>query len=362
MSADARPLVSVIVAAFNAEATLAESLRSALAQSYRDIEAIVVDDGSTDRTADIAAKFAEADPRVTLLRKSHGGVSAARNLGIAHAKGAYVAPLDADDLWHPTTLARQVEAALRAEEPPGFVYTYVRRIDREGNIVESGEPSSLRGYILHRHALRNFVGAGCAVLMSRSALLEAGGYDERLERCEDFLLQLQIASRHPVERVPEYLLGYRLTPGSLSSDAAAMYRSWTLLRRVFRETCPGVEHDVDLPNHAKRCFDTADAMVNRRRFPAAAGFLLMAVRLDPHGTWLQARARLMWHLRRLFGAATAVPSPRRSFAEAGPDEIISTDLYKDRSAAERIRRLEERRLVGLAKLDRAHAQRLRASG
>jgi glycosyltransferase involved in cell wall biosynthesis len=113
----ARPLVSVIVAAYNAEATLAETLRSALAQSYRPVEIILVDDGSTDRTAEIASSFAE----VILIRQANAGVAAARNAGIRASRGEWLAPLDADDLWHPAKLERQVAAALAAPELPGFV-------------------------------------------------------------------------------------------------------------------------------------------------------------------------------------------------------------------------------------------------
>jgi glycosyltransferase involved in cell wall biosynthesis len=101
------PLVSVIVPAFNAATTLAEALGSALAQTYKNIEILVVDDGSTDATAAIAREFAAADGRVSLVRRSNGGIAAARNSGIAVSKGAYIAPLDADDLWHPTKIEKQ---------------------------------------------------------------------------------------------------------------------------------------------------------------------------------------------------------------------------------------------------------------
>ncbi|MDB5693169.1 MAG: glycosyltransferase family 2 protein [Alphaproteobacteria bacterium] len=351
--ASALPLVSVIVPAFDAEATLAETLRSALAQTWPNIEVIVVDDGSTDRTAGIAARFEAEDGRVTLLRKDHGGVSSARNLAIAHARGDYVAPLDADDLWHPTKIEKQVEAARRGAVPPGFVYTLFRRIDMAGHVCGSGPQESLRGLVVHRHLHRNFVGNGSAMLIRRDALLEAGGYDERLLRGEDYLLQLRIASRHRVEIVPEYLVGYRLSPGSLSSDWRTALPSWTAIRRLVRETCPGPAHEMDVWMHGRRCFDFAENAAWQRRYPAAAALLLRALWADPLRTSANLAYRLARRrLRRGGGASPAAPGP--SFEATSPSEAPAADPYAHLRAARWLRRLDERRMARLARLDEAY--------
>ena len=122
-------LVSVIVPAYNAAATIGETLRSALAQTYPQLEVLVVDDGSTDATADIVRSFVARDPRVRLLQQANAGVAAARNLAIAQSRGAYVAPLDADDLWHPQKIALQLEALRRGGPRVGVVYCWWRVID-----------------------------------------------------------------------------------------------------------------------------------------------------------------------------------------------------------------------------------------
>jgi glycosyltransferase involved in cell wall biosynthesis len=103
-----KALVSVIIPAFSAAADIRQTLNSVLAQTYQAIEVIVVDDGSSDATAAIVEEFVTRDTRFQLVRQSNAGVGAARNIAIQRARGKYVAPLDADDLWFPEKLEKQV--------------------------------------------------------------------------------------------------------------------------------------------------------------------------------------------------------------------------------------------------------------
>lgn len=103
-----RPAVSVIVPAFNSEAYIAETLRSALAQTYEDFEVLVVDDGSADRTAEVAQQFSRADERVRVIRQRNQGVSVARNTALAESRGEFLALLDSDDIWLPDYLTEQL--------------------------------------------------------------------------------------------------------------------------------------------------------------------------------------------------------------------------------------------------------------
>lgn len=109
---DNLPFVSVIIPAYNAEAFIGRTLESVLAQTYENIEVLVVDDGSRDRTAEIVASFAQKDSRVILLKQQNAGVAAARNLAIEKSRGEYIAPLDADDIWYPSKLDKQVQCIL----------------------------------------------------------------------------------------------------------------------------------------------------------------------------------------------------------------------------------------------------------
>src|SRR4051812_12704913 len=103
-------LTSVIIPIYNAEQYIAETLLSALAQTHRNIEIIVVDDGSTDGSAAVVKLIAASDARVRLISQPNRGVAHARNCAIAEAQGEFIAPLDADDLWHPKKIERQIAA------------------------------------------------------------------------------------------------------------------------------------------------------------------------------------------------------------------------------------------------------------
>ena len=115
------PLVSVIVAAYNAETFIKQTLDSVLNQTYKNIEVLVVDDGSEDRTAEIVAAIVQNSQRVILLQQSNQGVASARNLAIQNSRGAYIAPIDADDIWYPQKLEKQMQCMLQAEPSVGLV-------------------------------------------------------------------------------------------------------------------------------------------------------------------------------------------------------------------------------------------------
>src|SRR5262249_54502311 len=126
-------LISIIIPAYNAERYIGRTLHSALKQTFRDIEVIVINDGSTDNTRLIVEKMALKDNRVRMFNTANRGVAMARNLGIEKAQGSYVAFLDADDLWHPTKIERQFAAlsAHAADSTWAGVYTFYRQIDEE---------------------------------------------------------------------------------------------------------------------------------------------------------------------------------------------------------------------------------------
>jgi glycosyltransferase involved in cell wall biosynthesis len=353
---DSLPLISVIVPAYNAESTLADTLRSVRNQTYPNIEILVVDDGSTDETAQITSDFASRDSRINLLSKPNGGVASARNFGISHSRGDYIAPIDADDLWHPTKLAKQIEVALRAEEPLGFVYAFFRRIDAHGNVVSSGPTRTFRGGVLHQHVYTNFVGNGSSLLLRKSAVLEAGGYDERLrqrgvEGCEDILLQLRIAWHHPIGVVPEYLIGYRQRADAMSANHDRMFRSWLNAFEIFREECGDVPQQVYAWNIGMRCFELAMTKAKQRKLGALIGLSFKAIRLDPARTFLQFRYRLARFANSLIhGTINPAEGPYSFFTCSEIGEVPSWP-DRVRRPVERIRLLDDRRLRLLAQLD-----------
>jgi glycosyltransferase involved in cell wall biosynthesis len=217
---DPTPLVSVIIPAYNCARYLERAIESARRQRYPAdrIEIVVVDDGSTDRTPQVAAEFAARDPRVVSLRQQNAGPAAARNRGIDAARGRLVAFLDADDTWAPDKLAEQ--AALFARDPElGLVHCGVRFVDAEGIPVGNWTRRTriARGDILLDYVCDFFL-ITSAVMVPRRLLIEAGGFDESLRVGEDNDLFLRLLSRYRVDCVEAPLLNRTIRPDSLSRE------------------------------------------------------------------------------------------------------------------------------------------------
>jgi len=224
-------LVSFVVPLYETRAFVREAVESALAQSHRPVEVVVVDDGSTDGGASAIEDLIEAG-RIQLLRRRHGGTAAARNTGWRAARGEYLVFLDSDDRVDPC-LAERLLARLALAGPECFAYSEVRRVDENGAVLEGSEQRIAHGR-LHREgnllpalAFGGFLQCN-GVLVPRRLVEAVGGFDERFDRCEDFHLWLRLAAQGARARFhPEALASYRIRAGSKSSDAVAM-RHWTL--------------------------------------------------------------------------------------------------------------------------------------
>jgi glycosyltransferase involved in cell wall biosynthesis len=226
-------LVSVIIPLYNSASTIERTLISVSTQTHRSLEILVVDDGSTDDGPEIVRRFALLDDRMRLLSRPNGGVAAARNMGIAHARGRYVAPVDADDLWTPDKIALQYAALERGGPSVGLCYCWYVMIDQDDRVMLE-KRSDADGDVLRDLALFNIVGNGSGAMMRRDAVLAAGGYDAGLraqeaEGCEDYGLYFAIAERYRFALIRKPLLGYRESPTNMSSDLRKALRSRAIL-------------------------------------------------------------------------------------------------------------------------------------
>ena len=219
-----RALVSVIVPCFNGEKYLAEAIQSALDQTYRPIEIIVVDDASTDRSAEIAASFG---PPVRVIRNERNMErSWSRNRAVRESAGEWLAFLDADDLWLPEKLERQI--AFAANNPDcGMVFSKACCFSDAGGVrrsldVMGGKHSGER---LDRLLVRmNFIPI-LTVLLRRRCFDAVEGFDDStrwVQGCEDYDLWLQVANRFPVGFVDEVIALYRIHPGQTTGSARRM--------------------------------------------------------------------------------------------------------------------------------------------
>ncbi|MDB6029257.1 MAG: family 2 glycosyl transferase [Verrucomicrobiales bacterium] len=245
MALNPDPIVSVIIPAFNAEAFIEETLKSVLHQTCSDIEILVVDDGSRDCTAAIIRGFADRDPRVKFFQQQNRGVAAARNFAIQNSTGKYIAPIDADDIWHPTKLEKQVAALERAGESAAVAYSWSTSIDEKGNVFDAGPTWDLEGEVYQALVLRNFIGNASVPLFRRSALQKVGFYNEAFrsrdaQGCEDWDICLRCAEKFEYRVVREYLVGYRCYSQSMSYNHVSMGRSYELVMQEVKKRHPEI--------------------------------------------------------------------------------------------------------------------------
>lgn len=194
------PKVSVIIPTFNRAWILQQAIDSVLSQTFTDFEIIVVDDGSTDNTAEILKSY----PQVTRLRQAHSGVSAARNAGIDAAQGAFISFLDSDDLWLPGKLSAQIKFF---NDHPDAVICQTEEIwIRRGVRVNPKIRHRKCGGMIFESGLHLCLVSPSAVMMKRALFDEVGRFDERLSVCEDYDLWLRVSCRFPVHLVKEPLV------------------------------------------------------------------------------------------------------------------------------------------------------------
>jgi glycosyltransferase involved in cell wall biosynthesis len=209
----ARPLVSVIIPTFNRAKLCARAVRSALAQTYSPLELIVVDDGSTDGTAEaIANEFGDS---VIVLRQRNSGVSAARNAGMVRARGQYIAFLDSDDLWEPSKLDQQVDWL---ERHPDFGMVLcniaVRGVDGANAGVIDRRPRLPRDGAILVDVIRNPSLVPSTVLIRRQVYEKLGGFDPQLRTAEDLDFHMRVASSFQIGLLQQPLV--TITQGDIS--------------------------------------------------------------------------------------------------------------------------------------------------
>lgn len=246
MNAECDALVSVVVPVYNCRPYLASCLESALAQTYPALEVIVVDDGSTDGSAELLAAFAG---RIRVVAQRNAGAAAARNLGASHARGSFLAFLDSDDTWDPEKTAAQVALLQRH---PRAVATYCdhRTIDAAGQLTgysEALDAPRSSGRIVEDllHGVR--IKSPTLVMLRRQVFEDVGGFDPTLRYAEDHDLFIRLALAGPVLYQVDTLASYRVHDASLSFAAGADLKAYEGIMRVLEKLAfetPGVPAKV----------------------------------------------------------------------------------------------------------------------
>jgi glycosyltransferase involved in cell wall biosynthesis len=239
------PLISVIIPAYNAVAFLPQTLRSVLAQSWRDFELIVVDDGSQDGTLALLQKVAAEDARLKVLTQANQGVAVARNTAIAAAQGEWIAPIDADDRWEVNYLQQMVAQIQASPQNVGVLYAWSLDIDAADQPTGGFHAAKVSGYVYPTLVCHNFLGNASATVIRRQALSIVGGYDhtmrdQQAQGCEDWDLYLRLAAKYAFAVVPDFLVGYRKLANSMSGDGRTMAKSQDILLKRVELTHPEI--------------------------------------------------------------------------------------------------------------------------
>ncbi len=298
--------VSVVVPVYNAERYIEQTLRSVLASDLQELEVLVVDDGSRDRSAEIVRRI--DDRRLTLLQQAASGSPARpRNVGLAHAHAPYVAFLDADDLIRPDKLSSAI-VALDAHPEAGFAFADFEHIDGEGRVLESsvlafkiadctiatrrveGSWHLISQAELERGLLqRNFIGTS-GVVARKSVLEDVGAFDERLVYAEDLDLWFRLAHRCSALYSDVVGHSYRLAPGSLTfkpNVRTARDRITVLRRERARRALKTERRQLDRLIAESLGTIGYEHRRNRNRLPSMAAFV-QALLTSPDIRWVRA--------------------------------------------------------------------------
>ena len=231
------PLVSVVIPVYNGEAFILECLRSVAAQTYPKLQIIVVDDGSTDRTAELVR---QSGMNTELVSQDHKNLPSARNTGIRHATGDFIALLDSDDLWHPDKIEAQVSMMMENPEA-GLIFTDTEKIFPSGKTRRQKDKKQLSKKINQQDPfpvlIKKNVIVPSSVLIRTSVFEKIGYFDEALNSCEDWEFWLRFPVHHlPIFFLDRVLTKYRFHGGNMSTKADAMQQGrLQVLTKVFED-------------------------------------------------------------------------------------------------------------------------------
>ena len=229
--------ISAIVPAYNAERTILQTIESIRQQTYKNLEIIVINDGSSDRTLELLESV--RDERLKVYSYENEGLPTARNRGIFHATGDYISFIDADDLWTKDKLEKQL-MALQQNPQAGVAYSWVicmvQDPENPDNITFVPDKKfNLTGNIYPDLLLGNFIGNGSNILARREAIESVGEFEPTLKSCEDWDYYLRLAAKWEFVLVPESQILYLKTAGTMTSKAHIMEaEGMRVLERVYQ--------------------------------------------------------------------------------------------------------------------------------
>ncbi len=337
------PKVSVIIPAYNSMKYLPETLESVLQQTFSDFEVLIINDGSSDNivqwvsglpgflTSEKSGECGEneengrmnensvpptpptlptlvrnpglVDPRVKLISQENQGVSVARNTGIADAQADYIAFVDADDLWEPTKLEKQVRC-LDDHPEVGLVHTWMALVDERGKSTGRVLKTSVEGYAWEQIVQRNQI-ATLSVMVRRCCFDTVGVFEPNLRSIEDWDMWIRIATSYPFAVIKEPLVYYRQVPSSISKNVRVMEQSFHhVIEKTFQSAPAELLHLKHRSySYANLCLAWKALQSINRDYKLAIHFRTLAIAHSPQlrFSWEYIRLSLAIAALQLFG-------------------------------------------------------------
>lgn len=303
------PTISIIITTYNAEFTILETIKSVLEQTFSDFELIVIDDGSTDRTIELVHSI--ADERVRLFSYENGGVAVARNRGISHATGDFIAFLDHDDLWTSDKLELQL-TALQQHQEAGVAYSWsLSFMDEKKESFYVDEHILFEGDVYEQFLVSNFIISASNPLIRKQAIESVGEFDPLVPGVDDWDYWIRLAAQWPFAVVPKPLLLYRQSPQAQSCNIEMMEKhTFIVIEKAFQSA------PLELQYLKKKSLCRADIYLagmylyrntGADKVKQAGQKLQMAIRLYPQ-TLLDKKTQLFvmkWLMMRLLSPKVA---------------------------------------------------------
>jgi glycosyltransferase involved in cell wall biosynthesis len=226
----APPTLSVVIPAYNAAQFLPAAISSVQSQTFTDWELLIIDDGSTDRTAEVVQTFQDRDGRIQLIRQTNQGVSAARTHGVEQSQGDLIAFLDADDWWLPHKLATHL-ARFAADPRLGISFDRVEFLTQAGEPTGQVSSARLRGLTPKHFLSENPTTTTSSWVLRRRVWQQVGGFCLQMSYSEDleWLLRVACTQDWRIEGIEQVLTRYRTSNGGLSADLYRMEAGWNVL-------------------------------------------------------------------------------------------------------------------------------------
>ena len=225
---DRTPMVTVVIPCYNSLRYIAETMETVLKQTYQDFEVLVVNDGSTDGTADWVNALSDREPKVRMVSQANQGLAGARCTGVTNARGKYVAFIDDDDLWELTKLAKQVNS-LESNPQAGLCYTWTALTDSEGKPTGRVIASNAEGNVWQAMTEMNIVCCGSTPMIRRSCFDDVGLFDRQVSPSDDWDMWWRIAAKYEFTVIKEPLILYRQHPNNSSKKCDRMLETSRIL-------------------------------------------------------------------------------------------------------------------------------------